>query len=87
MHPRLRGTVLTLAVIATCLLAFAGPAVAIQFGQPDGARHPYVCLVQFYDAAGAPLWFTTGETDLPARRTDRRTRDVWCHERSCLVLE
>ena len=61
MHRRLRGTVLTLAVIATCLLAFAGPAVAIQFGQPDGDSHPYVCLVQFYDEAGEPLWFTTGE--------------------------
>jgi hypothetical protein len=65
MGRKLRVVMLAVAVMATCLLAFAGPAAAIQFGQPDGAAHPYVCLVVFYDEDDAPLWRTTGELIAP----------------------
>lgn len=65
MGRRLRVGTLTVAVIATCLLAFTGSAAAIQFGQPDGDAHPYVCLVVFYDQDDQPLWRTTGELISP----------------------
>ena len=42
MGRKLRVWMLAVAVMATCLLASAGPAAAIQFGQPDGDAHPYV---------------------------------------------
>jgi hypothetical protein len=57
------GLVLTVAL--TCLLAVGASAQAIQFGQPDGDDHPYVCLVVFYDAQDQPLWRTTGELISP----------------------
>ena len=40
MGRKLRVWMLAVAVMTTCLLAFAGPAAAIQFGQPDGDAHP-----------------------------------------------
>ena len=39
---------------------FTGAAQAITNGTPDGENHPYVCIVVFFDAAGNPLWYTTG---------------------------
>lgn len=62
---RLGSALVLLAVILTCMLAVAGPANAIQFGQPDGEDHPYVCLVVFYDEDDNPLWRTTGELIAP----------------------
>jgi Trypsin len=61
MGRRLRVSVLILLVSLICVLAWAGSATAIQFGQPDGDNHPYVCLVVFYDQNDKPLWRTTGE--------------------------
>ena len=49
MDRRLRVSVLILLVSLLCVFAWAGPATAIQFGQPDGVNHPYVCIVVFYD--------------------------------------
>jgi hypothetical protein len=46
------------ALIATSL--FVGSATAITNGSPDKEKHPYVCIVAFYDASGNPLWYTTG---------------------------
>lgn len=40
--------------------AFANTAEAITNGQPDGNRHPYVCLIVFDDAPGHPAWRCTG---------------------------
>lgn len=42
--------VLVLSVLA--LLGFTQPATAITGGEPDGARHPNVGLILFYDATG-----------------------------------
>ena len=56
---------LSIAMMAAGLLALSGPAAAIQFGQPDGNAHPYVCLGVVYDEDDAPLWRTTGELIAP----------------------
>jgi len=65
MGRRLRVSILILLVSLLCVLAWAGSATAIQFGQPDGDNHPYVCLVVFYDQDDQPLWRTTGELISP----------------------
>jgi hypothetical protein len=65
MGRRLRVSVLILLVSLICVLAWAGSAMAIQFGQPDGDNHPYVCLVVFYDQNDKPMWRTTGELISP----------------------
>lgn len=65
MGRRLRVSVLILLVSLICVLAWAGSATAIQFGQPDGVNHPYVCLVVFYDQNNQPMWRTTGELISP----------------------
>ena len=52
---------ISLAVVLTTalLLAFSGPAAAIQFGRPDGNNHPQAgIMVAFVD--GAPAWRCTG---------------------------
>lgn len=54
---RLRLSLLTLGLTLACVLSWTMPAAAIQFGQPDGTNHPYVCMVQF---SLSPLWRTTG---------------------------
>ena len=65
MGRRLRVSVLILLVSLICVLAWAGSATAIQFGQPDGDNHPYVCLVVFYDQNDNVMWRTTGELISP----------------------
>jgi hypothetical protein len=60
MGKRSRVAVLALSLGLACLLMWAMPALAIQFGQPDGEHHPYVCLVVFDDQPGHPAWRTTG---------------------------
>jgi hypothetical protein len=49
-------------LLAVCLLAFLAvtPALAVQYGQPDGNAHPYVGLVVFYDTAGKATHRCTG---------------------------
>ncbi len=51
---------LAVAVAAASLVAVAGPAGAITYGEPDGDRHPYVGLMRTYDEAGATLWRCSG---------------------------
>jgi hypothetical protein len=66
MDKRLRLLVLIMLGSVICVLAGAGSATAIQFGQPDGDNHPYVCLVVFYDENDQPMWRTTGELISPS---------------------
>ena len=52
-------------LILTLILGMVGllraaPVAAVQYGQPDGDRHPYVGLVVFYDEHKVPLWRCTG---------------------------
>jgi len=44
---------------------FAAPVSAITNGTPDGQKHPYVCMVVFYDASNKPMWRTTGSLISP----------------------
>ena len=46
--------------VAMAALAMATPAVAITGGEPDAGRHPYVALMQSYDANNRPLQVCTG---------------------------
>ncbi len=50
------------ALAAATLAALLGvaPAAAIQYGQPDAGRHPYVAMLTFLDAGQNPLWRCTG---------------------------
>ena len=48
------------AVPLILLFTMVSPAAAIINGQPDGSNHPYVGLVVFYDATGAPAWRCSG---------------------------
>ena len=54
------------ALLMLFALGFAGAALAITNGQPDGDAHPYVGLVVF-DVGGSPAWRTSGtiRTALP----------------------
>ncbi|HEY5628134.1 MAG TPA: trypsin-like serine protease [Candidatus Limnocylindrales bacterium] len=45
-------TIATLAMAATLAVTFAAPASAITGGERDGANHPNVGLILFYDATG-----------------------------------
>ena len=45
----MRRTVRTLGALGILLLAFAGAARAITYGDPDGTGHPYVGLVALYN--------------------------------------
>lgn len=60
----------TLTAAAAALVAavvFAvGPAGAVQYGQPDDGRHPYVGLLVAFDASGARLWRCTGSLVAPS---------------------
>jgi hypothetical protein len=49
-----------LAVLAATVLA-ATPAAAITNGTPDGNDHPYVGVIVFYGATGAPVGRCSGE--------------------------
>jgi hypothetical protein len=49
-----------LAVLGVVLAIGVGSASAIQYGEPDNGRHPYVGLVSFHDSSGVPLWRCTG---------------------------
>src|SRR5215213_8062429 len=46
--------------VAMAALAVATPASAITGGEPDAGRHPYVALMQSYDANNRPLQVCTG---------------------------
>jgi hypothetical protein len=46
--------------VAMAALALATPAAAITGGEPDAGRHPYVALMQSYDANNVPLQICTG---------------------------
>lgn len=48
-------------VLATILAVCAGATVlAVRYGVPDNGEHPYVGLIVFSDASGAPQWRCTG---------------------------
>lgn len=47
------------------VLALAHSAAAVQYGEPDGDRHPYVGLVVFYNENWVPLWRCTGSLVSP----------------------
>jgi hypothetical protein len=51
---------LTLAAAAIAALLLASPASAITGGRPDGNDHPYVALMQTYDANRVPLQVCSG---------------------------
>lgn len=51
---------LVLLLALMTLLGITQPALAVKWGQPDNGEHPYVGLIVFYDAAGAPQWRCTG---------------------------
>jgi hypothetical protein len=50
----------TVVVVTIAVLSSACPAAAITSGQPDETRHPYVGLMQTYDANDVPLQVCTG---------------------------
>lgn len=53
--------VLRLSLVAIALAGIVvSSAVAVQYGEPDGDRHPAVGLVVFHDASGVPQWRCTG---------------------------
>jgi secreted trypsin-like serine protease len=53
--------VTTVLIFFFAISILSNPAYAITGNYlEDEGRHPYVCLVVFYDAAGEPLWRTTG---------------------------
>ena len=47
-------------VALAMLLASAGTAAAITYGEPDGTEHPYVGVVVFYDKTGKPTHLCSG---------------------------
>jgi hypothetical protein len=47
-------------VVMLILLMAALPAFAVKYGVPDNGEHPYVGLIVFYNAAGAPQWRCSG---------------------------
>lgn len=53
-----RKFLIVLAVIAL-VLVLAGPAAAVQFGEPDGTDHPHVGLLVF-DVGASPAWRCSG---------------------------
>lgn len=56
----MRRGIVALAFVALLGTAFAVPAVAVTNGTPDGNDHPYVGLLVFDAAPGAPAWRCTG---------------------------
>ena len=46
-------------IVVMALLLIAAPAVAVQFGEPDGYDHPHVGLLVF-DVEGSPAWRCSG---------------------------
>jgi hypothetical protein len=56
---------LAAAMAALLALALAGPAIAITNGVPDGDDHPYVGLLVFDAAPGAPAWRCSGSLVAP----------------------
>ena len=56
----IRRYLVILAATLALLLPVASPAGAVTDGWADGGAHPYVGLVVFYDAEGAPLWRCSG---------------------------
>ena len=54
-----------LAIVLVLALALAGTALAITNGQPDGDSHPYVGLLVFDYAPGAPGWRCSGALIAP----------------------
>jgi hypothetical protein len=61
MHRRLYA----IAITAVMALSIAAPAAAITNGQPDGEGHPYVGLLVFDSAPGAPGWRCSGALIAP----------------------
>jgi hypothetical protein len=56
---------LTLATLAMAALLLASPAFAITGGRPDNGDHPYVALMQTYDANRVPLQVCSGSLISP----------------------
>lgn len=56
---RILTLVTVLGTMLAVLLGISGPASAVQFGEPDSNRHPWVGLVVFYED-GVVLWRCTG---------------------------
>ena len=56
---------LTLVALAMAALVLASPASAITNGRPDGGDHPYVALMQTYDANRVPLEVCSGSLVSP----------------------
>jgi hypothetical protein len=55
-----------LAVLTALLVLLpAAPAAAITNGRPDGANHPYVGLMQTFDANNVPLQVCSGSLVSP----------------------
>ena len=52
MNRKVLRTIATLTAAAALAVTFAAPASAITGGEPDGAGHPNVGLILFYDADG-----------------------------------
>jgi hypothetical protein len=56
---------LILTIVLVLMLALAGTALAITNGEPDGDNHPYVGLLVFDYAPGAPGWRCSGALIAP----------------------
>jgi hypothetical protein len=56
---------LILTIVIVLVLALAGTALAVTNGQPDGDDHPYVGLLVFDFAPGAPGWRCSGALIAP----------------------
>jgi hypothetical protein len=56
----LRKSWIAFAALAAGVTFSVASASAVEFGQPDNNRHPWVGLVVFFDAAGAPIQRCSG---------------------------
>jgi hypothetical protein len=65
----LRRSWIAFAVLAAGVTFGIGSASAIEFGQPDGNRHPWVGLAVFFDAQGAPIQRCSGSLLSPQNVT------------------
>lgn len=57
--PKRRAKMAVVALTLILLMVMAVPTYAIQFGEPDGERHPHVGLLVF-DVDGVPAWRCSG---------------------------
>ena len=56
----MRRRLLALVAAVSVVVGVAAPVEAVRNGQPDNGAHPYVGLVVFYDAGGAPTHRCSG---------------------------